>query len=61
MKKKASNLNTLTNSLGYKINSPNCGRDKNGVFHCKCGKCEPLFPKTSNDRSDSSNNSSSNS
>lgn len=23
----------------YRINSPKCGRDKNGVFHCACGKC----------------------
>lgn len=24
----------------YKINGQNCGRDKNGVFHCVCGKCK---------------------
>lgn len=27
---------------GYAIKSPNCGRDKNGKFHCTCGKCNPL-------------------
>lgn len=26
----------------YKINGDKCGRDKNGVFHCVCGKCEKL-------------------
>ena len=26
----------------YEINSPDCGRDKNGVFHCVCGKCRPI-------------------
>ena len=26
----------------YEVNSPNCGRDKNGVFHCVCGKCKPI-------------------
>ena len=26
----------------YEINSPDCGRDKNGVFHCVCGKCKPI-------------------
>lgn len=24
----------------YEINGRNCGRDKNGVFHCVCGKCK---------------------
>lgn len=24
----------------YKINGQDCGRDKNGVFHCVCGKCK---------------------
>lgn len=27
-------------NLRYDIKSPNCGRDKNGVFHCRCGKCK---------------------
>ena len=26
----------------YEINGPDCGRDKNGVFHCVCGKCKPI-------------------
>lgn len=26
----------------YRIKSPECGRDKNGEFHCVCGKCEVL-------------------
>lgn len=26
----------------YEVNSPDCGRDKNGVFHCVCGKCRPI-------------------
>ncbi len=31
--------------VGYRINSnsPDCGRDKNGVFICVCGKCEALM------------------
>jgi len=28
--------------MAYEINSPNCGRDKNGVFHCVCGRCKPI-------------------
>lgn len=24
----------------YEINGQDCGRDKNGVFHCVCGKCK---------------------
>ena len=30
--------------VGYRIKrgSPDCGRDKNGMFHCTCGKCEAL-------------------
>nr|DAY22553.1 MAG TPA: hypothetical protein [Bacteriophage sp.] len=30
---------------GYTIIGPNCGRDKNGVFKCVCGKCYPNPPK----------------
>ncbi len=26
----------------YEINGPDCGRDKNGVFHCVCGRCKPI-------------------
>ena len=26
----------------YEVNSPNFGRDKNGVFHCVCGRCKPI-------------------
>lgn len=25
---------------GYAIVGKNCGRDKNGIFRCVCGKCE---------------------
>lgn len=28
--------------MAYEINGPDCGRDKNGVFHCVCGKCRPI-------------------
>ena len=28
--------------MAYEINDPDCGRDKNGVFHCVCGKCRPI-------------------
>lgn len=30
---------------GYTIIGPNCGRDKNGVFKCVCGKCYPNPPR----------------
>lgn len=26
----------------YEINSPDCGRDEDGNFHCVCGKCRPI-------------------
>lgn len=26
----------------YKIVGRDCGRDRNGVFHCVCGQCRPL-------------------
>lgn len=25
---------------GYAIVGKNCGRDKNGIFRCVCGKCK---------------------
>lgn len=28
--------------MAYEINGPDCGRDKNGVFHCVCGKRRPI-------------------
>lgn len=28
--------------MAYEINGPDCGRDKNGVFHCVCGRCKPI-------------------
>lgn len=43
--------------IPYKIEGKQCGRDKNGVFQCKCGKCEPLCTNKSKDGSDSSNDS----
>lgn len=27
---------------GYLIASPNCGRNKDGVFVCACGKCRKV-------------------
>jgi|GEM_PF-4073998 len=30
------------NEMAYEINGPDCGRDKNGVFHCVCGKRRPI-------------------
>lgn len=36
--------------IGYVIFSPDCGRDKLGVFHCVCGKCRPLYSERGNDR-----------
>lgn len=48
------NFNAKTNSektdiqndcQGYDIKSKHCGRDKNSVFHCECGKCKGLFPE----------------
>ena len=41
---------------GYVINSPACGRDKNGVMHCVCGKCRALTPAEDNHRGNSANN-----
>ena len=29
---------------GYLIKGPNCGRDKNGIFRCECGKCQVIPP-----------------
>lgn len=43
---------------GYSIKSPNCGRDKKGVFHCTCGKCEPLPTEISEKRDDGGSNGS---
>lgn len=28
--------------IGYSIQIPHCGRDKYGLFHCRCGRCYPL-------------------
>ncbi len=27
----------------YRIRGVYCGYDRNGVFHCECGKCELLY------------------
>lgn len=41
----------------YLINSPECGRDKNGVFHCVCGKCRVIGSATESENSrDGGNN-----
>lgn len=29
--------------IPYKIEGNKCGRDESGEFHCKCGKCLPLY------------------
>lgn len=31
---------TLGSKNGYAIVGKNCGRDKNGIFRCVCGKCK---------------------
>lgn len=58
------NFNAKTNSektdiqndcQGYDIKSKHCGRDKNGVFHCECGKCKDLFPEISQNGNGSGN------
>lgn len=41
---------------GYIINSPRCGRDKNGAFHCVCGSCEALNAHVSDDRDNCGDN-----
>ena len=43
--------------IAYEINGLKCGRDKNGIFHCYCGKCKPLT-QVSHNGNYSSNNSS---
>lgn len=30
---------------GYTLVGKYCGRDKNGVFKCVCGKCYPNLPR----------------
>lgn len=41
--------------VSYIINSHECGRDENGVFHCVCGKCQKLNADICHDRDNSSN------
>ena len=38
----SSNRVELQKEAGYLICDKKCGRDKNGTFHCQCGKCRPL-------------------
>ena len=40
---KTADFNEGLEKTGYIVKSPKCGRDENGVFHCECGKCEPLI------------------
>lgn len=40
----SSNRVSLKNPSCYIISGAECGRDKNGVFHCKCGKCTISTP-----------------
>lgn len=49
--------NIPTVDTAYEVVGSDCGRDKNGVFHCVCGMCRPLR-KQSENRSDCGNNSS---
>lgn len=44
--------------VGYRIKrgSPDCGRDKNGVFRCICGRCEALGPDVNHDCGNRGNN-----
>lgn len=37
------------------IVGPNCGWDKDGYFHCECGKCRPLDAEISEYSGDSGN------
>lgn len=39
--KKTDNESPKIADNGYTIVGKNCGRDKNGVFKCVCGKCYP--------------------
>lgn len=43
---------------GNNIESHNCGRDKKGIFHCECGKCNPSSIEISDNRDNCRNNSS---
>lgn len=43
---------------GYRVVGKNCGRDRDGVFHCFCGKCECLEPNISKDSYDGSHDGS---
>lgn len=36
---------------GYNIKNQNCGRDKNGAFHCECGQCKTLLSETKQNHS----------
>lgn len=47
-----------SSKTGYTIKSPKCGRDKNGVFHCVCGKCEPLSAEIGENGNNSGNSGS---
>lgn len=49
-------MNIRDTKTAYKINSPFCGRDKNGRFKCVCGKCTQVdSAKRGDSRNDSSN------
>lgn len=43
-------------ALGHLINSPYCGRDEKGVFHCVCGKCKLTDSGIGHDGNNSGNN-----
>lgn len=47
-KKLINNSSKYKQVSGYLIQSPDCGRDKNGQFYCKCGKCKPLMKTRQN-------------
>ena len=35
-------VNVTEQTTGYLIQGPDCGRDKDGIFHCRCGKCKSV-------------------
>ena len=56
-KKLDADMSNRRKVIGYQINSPLCGRDANGVFHCYCGKCVPLNLDVGEDGNNGGNDS----
>lgn len=40
----------------YEIVGEKCGRDKHGMFHCRCGKCEKSTKNNCDDQSEITRN-----